>query len=358
MKSYVVSGTARSGTSLMMTVLLNALGEERLIGYKFPQFEKYLERLESENDAEYKMRIYTEESGPFFKEKNEKSRKMNPMGFWEEPSCVVSGLYYGQNKLDVINKITNSKNQPYLKLDGRGLPRSNPMYIDKVIFMLRNPHEVAKSQENLIRDSKYTMEDGKEIDLFENLIPNTPEMFIHTNIECAKWFIDNPSVNRITILYDDLIEKPEETIERIDKFLSDDKSDFSNSHKVIKKKLRRSTDFSSEYDDYDIWQEAELIYKFMMYEDYDNLINYTKNHNLEFVKRSRNWICPRYGQRVFYKTCEECMNNKNFRNKLKDFANRNKVDWKNKPCSYECAYKMNSELISIEESIKNNFWLD
>jgi len=355
MKTYIVSGTARSGTSLMMSILINALGEHRLIGYKFPQFEKYLEKLENETDEEYKIRIFNEEiANPLFQEKKNKSYEMNPMGFWEDPSCVVSGLYYNPNKLNIINKINSSKTPLILKLDGRGLPKSNPQYIDKVIFMLRNPHEVAKSQENLIRDSKYIMEDGSEIDLFENLKPNTPEMFINTNINCAKWFLENPDVNHITILYDDLLENPKETINKIHNFLSD--GDFTESYKLIKKKLRRSIDFSTEYDDYDLWKEAELVYQFMQYEDYEELIKYSNNKNLEFVKRNKNWICSRYGQRVFYKTCEQCINNKKFRNKLKEHAERIKNDWTNKPCSYECAYKLDGKLISIEESIKTNFW--
>lgn len=358
MKSYVVSGTARSGTSLMMSILLNGLGKHRLIGYKFPQFEKYLDKLENETNHEHLIRLFNESNNPLFKEKKQKAYEMNPQGFWEDPSCVVSGLHYIPSKLKIINKIKNAKEPQVLKLDGRGLPKSNPQYINKVIFMLRNPHEVAKSQENLIRDSKYKMEDGTEIDLFENLTPNTPEMFINTNINCAKWFVDNPKVKHITILYDDLLEKPEEVIDKIDKFLLDKNSNFKESYKLIRKKLRRSTNFSSEYDEYDLWKEAELVYQFMQYNDYKELIKYSQNNKLEFVKRNKNWICARYESRVFYKTCEQCINNKKFRNRLKNFAEKNKIDWANNPCSYECAFKLDNKLISIDESILNNFWKD
>lgn len=353
-KLYVVSGTARSGTSLMMNILRDGLGSDGLIGVKFPQEEMYKIQGDLETDAEYNYRIYIHENRPEFKKELNASRKMNPMGFWEDVSFTVSGLYFHPSKKKSIDKINACKVQPYAKLEARGLPVTDPNYLDKVVFMLRNPHEVAKSQEDLKRKGKYHLEDGTELDIFGSMKINTPEMFISTNIACAKWFIDNPEVKVKIILYDDLLADPASTVQAVGKFLED--GDFSNAHNVVRKKLRRSTDFTNEYDLNGLWDEAEIIYEHMMKGEFQAILDFANNNEREFNKISKHWLCARYNSRAFYKTCEECTSNKDFRdNVLRADAIKNGVDWENKPCAYECAYR-NKDLISIEESIKNNFW--
>lgn len=345
---YIVSGTARSGTSLMMSILVKAIGKHRLVGYQFPVEEFYLERLSNETDEMYKYRIYTHENDTNFLEDIKKSRQMNPIGFWEHPHFSVSGLNYQNVKIKIIDNIKNNSLTQIAKIESRGLPNTNPKYIDKVVYMVRDPHQVAKSQENLKRRNKFIIE-GTNTDIFENLNTNSPQMYIDTNIASAKWLLKN-KVPYLIVNYDDLIETPIDSINKIKHFIND--GNFKDTHTLIKKKLKRSTNFQNE-SKIPIWDEAEKVYDFVRNNNLKKLVDYAST-DLESIKNTKNWHCSRYGKQVFHKTCEMCISNIEFRKTL--IAHSNK-EWEKKPCAYECAYR-DKNLISIEDSIKNNFWVE
>ena len=59
----IVSGSQRSGTSLMMNCMLEALGEGRVRGSRFPNFRRRLVRHPTDTDAifSYKEHLYAQD---------------------------------------------------------------------------------------------------------------------------------------------------------------------------------------------------------------------------------------------------------------------------------------------------------
>ena len=356
-KIYSVSGSPRSGTSLMMNILVNTFGEERLIGEKFPQENKKVQKSENESDEHFQIRKYNfYKLNPDFDKELEEIKKLNPLGFYEHPFVTVKGLNYDPLKNNVIKRINNSNEKLFLKIESRGIINTNPIYIDKVIYMLRNPHQVAKSQERMSRDFKYKMIDNSEIDLFsDDKNFNSPELFIQSQINFANWVLDNDFENYIIIEYDELIQNKNETLNNIQNFLNE--GDFSKSENIINPRFKRSNKFDNEKsEDKELWKDAEKAYQLVYENKLKELIDYFENKKLEFNKKNQNWLCPRFGEYVNYKTCQNCKNNKEFRESLKEHANKKGIDWENEPCAFECGYDENNKPISIKKSIENNFW--
>lgn len=337
----VVSGCPRSGTSLMMDCLRIGLGEDRIVGHKFPQeerFENFKKKQPLENDNEYAVRMYTFEK--VYREKWEsdlkKSKDMNPNGFWE---CryTVEGVSW---HLGIKCKPTD-----ICKIVSNGLFHSDPKYIDKIIFMLRHPREVAKSQERL----------KGRIPFVENpedygLVVHSPEMFINVTVQAARWLKENNNIPILLVKFDDLLMNPDEQFKRIREFLGE--GDFSKH--PIQKKLYRS---KPEEIEHDLWKEAEYIYEKMQEQNYDDIIKFATDNRKKIRKEADEYFCLRSMRYVPYNLCVACKNEESVRNNLKKEAERQKVEWKNEPCVFECAYAQDRELINIDESIKNNFWI-
>ena len=75
----VVSGCPRSGTSLMMESLRRALGEDRILGIRFPfsdRAAKLSERREDEENGEYAVRKYLMEKYQKSSEARETAKKL------------------------------------------------------------------------------------------------------------------------------------------------------------------------------------------------------------------------------------------------------------------------------------------
>lgn len=356
-KLYVVSGCPRSGTSLMMDCLRVALGEKRMLGSKFPMEQhrqKFLEQRDFEPDSEYSWRIYL---GNFLepdqKEKIKKSIDLNPNGFFEHESFSVRGLWYNELTKDSINQIKNAKKSCFGKIVSQGLLNSNPELIKKVIFMIRNPYSVAKSQERLIRNGKFVLQNGRTIDIYKDTKVNTPEMFIAVTLQATKWILDNPNIAIHYIEYDDLVSNPLSTLLKVKDFLGE--GDFEKASKVIDPNLRRS---ESEKKPNDLWEDADLIYNMFKKQDYNNLLTIFSDKKRAINRRNNNWLCIRYGESTSEVYCKTCKRSKEFRDSLKTHAQKRGIDWTDKPCAYECAFDLDNPMISIEESIKNNFWKD
>ncbi len=114
----VVTGEPRSGTSLMMRIV-DSLGME-IAGDQLPGGDK--------RD----------------KKSKERSDYLNPEGFWEIGGVVSRGIHSEEQALEYKDKA--------IKLVTNGLSHTiKPVIdkIDKVIFCLRNPREVAQSQKKL-----------------------------------------------------------------------------------------------------------------------------------------------------------------------------------------------------------------
>jgi Sulfotransferase family len=348
----IVSGCPRSGTSLCMSILIQALGDKFLFGDKFPQ-EKQLEQLnkqKTETEDEFKMRIYTMDKLGIIEEQKsriEHSTKMNPMGFWEDGRISVSGVRYNQRTKDIIKELRENKDNNYLaKIVSQGLMDSDPDLIGKVIFMIRNPYEVAKSQEDLVINGKFSYK-GKEIDLFENDKPHSPNMFINVTTRAARFFLENPDLEFEVVEYEDLILNAKETIKKISEFI--DEGDFSKGHELIKPELYRSKTYDKKGE---IWEEAVKIYELFKERKFQDIIDLEKKG---YDKTTKYWFCLRANAQTIDAHCQACFNDGKFLTSIREQATKDNVDWGNLPCVYECGYR-NKDIISVEESIKNNHW--
>jgi hypothetical protein len=335
----------------MMDIFRHALGEERMLGFKFNrrvEEEKPLEGrpLAVKTYVEYRRKI----DGTSEPEKRELDEDMNPNGFWEDGRFTVRGLTYRKSTKEVLQEIRNAEESLFAKIVSRGLLRTNPDYVDKVVYMLRHPRAVAKSQERLKRGSFVTI-DGEPFNIDSEVI-HTPEMFITSCIAAAEWFMENPDIPLFMVNFDDLIEEPEETVIGIATFIRES-GEFVKASKVVDPKLRRSYPEAVENS---LWGEAEAAYKFMENQAFEQLLEYFDDTKRLIHRESRAWECVRFEGPTCEKQCQLCKVNKEYRDSLKMHADEQGIPWRERPCAFEVAFDLDSSLISIEESIRNNFW--
>ena len=333
----VISGCPRSGTSLMMLCLKNAIGEDKIIGEKWPN---RIKKGQNESEENFQKRKYIRD---FFKteeeEKREKhSENMNPNGFWE---CryTVQGIQWHPNMPKIKDK--------YVKIVNQGLSRSDPDYIGKVLIMNRHPRKVAKSQENIIQMPMLS------IDEKENIKVHTPKMYCNTFMSLSHWITNNKKESNIKVIdYDDLVSTPNEILKEINLFFNE--GDFSNH--PINSNLKRS---NPEKIDHHLWEHAENIYELVKNYKWKEIVEYGQKHRKDFIKEDVSTPCTRLGRTVSYNECQMCLLKKHefLFNSIKQAEQRG-IDWKNQPCMYRCLKDIDNELISMNESVKNNHWID
>lgn len=354
---YVVSGCPRSGTSLMMDCLRVALGDDRLLGKKFPQLERLLkqrERRERESDEEFEMRTYMNQ---FLLEPKiaeaERTRDLNPNGFFEDGRFTVTGLAYNINTANLIKRIKESEKPFFGKIVSQGLNDTDPELIEKVVFMLRDPYSVAKSQERLKRQGIYKLEDGRVIDIFKDMTIHTPEMFINVTLEAASWIERHPDIPIHVVNYDELIEKPLETLKKVEEFLGE--GDFETASKNINPKLRRSND---QKEDHSLWEDAEIVYTWFKDGKYKELLQIFSDKTRAIHVKNRQWLCPRAMVPVSDDHCKTCKVSSEFRKSFIVHADKAGIPWKERPCAYDVAYRQDKKFVSIDESINSNHFLE
>ena len=338
----VVSGCPRSGTSLMMDCLRIALGDDRILGHKFPQEESVIEskkRREDETDDHYKARMYMIRRMIILSGKEsdmERTRDLNPNGFWE---CryTVQGIHWHRG-IEV-------KETDVCKIVSQGLFRSDPKYVDKVIFMARNPRQVAKSQERLRRIPFVSPEEE------EGMKIHTPEMFINVTFQAAKWMKENPEKPILIVDFDNLISHPDETLEKIREFLGG--GDFSGH--PINPKLKRSYPEDIEND---LWPHAEKMYSYLLEERWEDIIKYYEDNSDQITKDKRSVFCTRLNRNMVYNECLNCHESRDMRRNLRTQSEQSGIGWRFEPCMFDCLISLEAPLIPIEKSIVNNFWIE
>ena len=354
---YVVSGCPRSGTSLMMDILREVFGEDRILGKKFNQetFEdKYEKQQENETDEQYSARMYVYQKNKDpkeiqkRKEKQKKIKNMNPNGFWEM-LYTVEGCHYRFQDSDRLEKLLTEEKKSICKIVSQGLILSDPQYIDKIIYMVRHPRSVAKSQENLERQFLFSEELAPQINNKKIKI-HSPEMYINVTTSASMWLDKYSDIDVIFVHFDDLISNPKETLLKIQDFLGE--GDFEKAVSRINPKLKRS--YPQEIIS-DFWEDAEFIYENFTKQNYKEIIDYMKDFRRAIHRKNNKIYCCRLGRTVIEDECLICMNSEQTRNNFKKAAKKRNIDWKNEPCIFECGYK-DKDNISIEESIMNNFW--
>lgn len=342
----IVSGCPRSGTSLMMDCLRLALGEDRILGEKFPQ-EGKRDRKDAETEAEEPALLAINE---YLKQKRKtletggkdlkEFRDMNPNGFWE---CryTVRGVVWHMGIEDICQA------EKVCKVVSQGLTNTNPQFVDKMIFMIRHPREVAKSQERLVRGGSRVIDRGiKKLGKV-----HTPEMFINVTISAAMWLQQYPQTNVLFVNHADLLADPDAELERVKTFLGE--GDFIGH--PVEKNLHRS---KPEEIEHELWAEAEKIYDLFCAADFAGIVEYAKDARRAASRLQVRFKCPRMAETVSYAQCRVCATDKTTAENFKIKAINNEVDWRKEPCLFECGINLDGEQKTIEESIATNTWVE
>lgn len=347
----LVSGCPRSGTSLMMDIMRSVFGKDRVLGKKFPQEERAArlgKQQPGETDGQFKVRQYIEKKNRLkerLEQEMQQTKDLNPNGFWEM-LYTVQGCHYRFWDRKRLEKIKKAK-KPYIcKVVSQGLINTDPQYVDKVIFMLRSPRAVAKSQERLKRAFPFDKESG--------LTLHTPEMFLSVTYSAAQWLHEHPHIPVKTVEFDALVENPKQVLREIAAFIGE--GDWADAYKRINPKLRRSSTGGAH--ERDIWREAEDLYALMVQQDYKGVMDYIQTKGDATKKQNSQIYCSRLQTYMAYAECLSCHESENFvRNKINQ-AEKTNIDWRTEPCLFECGADIGREnYIEIEDSIKNNHWL-
>jgi len=348
----VISGVPRSGTSVCTNIVLEMLGEDRLIGSKFMGRDKEGQgrKLPSPRTLspiqEYVKNKRIVKRGlpiarnPEKKRDFEDMKDMNPKGFYECP-FTVQGLYWRPQVHDLMKRVDNLESEPFCKIVSNGLLKSDPTKISKIVYMLRDPHEVAKSQEKLVRQME--LPDGEKI--------HSPDFFISATVQFCKWAVQYAQDVKILIInHGDLLSNPVDQVDSIAGFLG---VASNNAASIVESKLHRSKPQDIPHPQ---WKDADRIYELMQASGFQGVLDYMKDPTLETHKQRAKFHCHRFGATVVKPQCEACRSNPVVRANFKKTAKKKKIDWKNEPCAFECGAVAGVEPISIDESISRNHW--
>jgi hypothetical protein len=357
----IVSGCPRSGTSLTMDILREAVGDDNIMGSKFPQDMKDIEQGEGESDAHFAVRQYYHAQSKAQREQNKRDnyKDLNPNGFWECRYSVMGiGSAYGTQRYNyfhqqALNDIYENKKDTICKIVSQGLLTSDQRYIDKVIYLIRHPRNVAKSQERLQRGFDIEV-DGEVKNIFEgeDMVIHTPEMYIGVTLQACRWILDNPDTPILFIKFDDIQSSPDTEIDKIAEFVG--YGDFEKARGVVSPKLNRSNQEDIEHH---LWKDAELVYDMFLEGKYEELLEEFTDPNKQYNRLNTRWTCVRSNTVVNCFDCEKCVSNPMIRENAKDKARILKIDYMQKPCVYECGLNVDEENPkTIEESINNNTW--
>jgi hypothetical protein len=340
-----------------MNIMQDILGKDKMIGHKFPmivQGRAAAEKATDEDKKAFLEYLYSVKD----LEKSNKIKELNPNGFWEDGRFSVTGLAYKESTRGLVSDILKSADTKFCKIVSSGLNNTDPTLVDKIIYVIRDPHEVAKSQEKLRREGTFINSEGKRINLFEDMTINTPMMFIQSVISWAKFVLDNTTIPILYVQHQRLMTEPKEEVNKIIKFVGKrvipNKRKAKKAHNIVDTSLYRSKVLEDKPSG--LWEEAYVMYSFLVANTPKMALKYISNPKLQFNRATSRWICSRVRLPMIHAHCIGCKSNKEFREQLKTEGERNNADWKNEPCAYEVAYDLDNPHISIKESIKNNFW--
>ncbi len=366
-----------------MTLIMRTIfGDESIAGYKWPMEIFNLPKLPDENEHSYKCREWVARKKHEKRLEDKKYKDMNPDGFWEG-AWTVAGLRISLANQDFVRE-QNKKGSHICKIVSGGLRKSNPKYIKQIIYMLRPPREVAKSQERLTRHGIVQPGTPQRVDdeITEVDKVHSPEKFIKDTVAACIFFMKNPKIPIHFIRYGDLIMSPMETLERLGEKL---RVDMSKANDVINPKLKRS---EPENVPNHLWDDADYIYNKLseasdLYDSRNkkgylaclqSIVDFVKSDKSKFRKSKIFFVCPRKNGKVNNLMCDVCRSNvdvmKQYKKTRMALDQReqercesegvkyiNNMPWDESPCLYECGMDIERDtFVSIEDSIKENFW--
>lgn len=351
----VVSGCPRSGTSLMMQILRASLGEDAIFGAKFPQErhqEEVQKRLPRETDAQHAYRMYALSLEP--KPDLSSSKDLNPDGFWECP-FTTRGVFYRPDMEGTLNELLAARDGRVCKIVSQGLACSDPRFVDRVILLARHPREVAKSQERLKRELKFKFPDGNVRDLFEGHTIHSPEMFIEVTLAALRWLSAHPEIPVLVVRHEELLADPFGIVRRVSEFVGrGSEESWASGAAEVKQSLHRS---HPEDKPSRLWDDAERVYDLLLRLDYAGARAFVEDRTREVHKENRRWMCVRSEQLAVAALCRSCRTTA-LRDQLRAQAEKAGVPWRERPCAYEVAYGPEDSLISMEQSIAKNSWME
>lgn len=359
----IVSGCPRSGTSLTMLLMSKILGEDRILGDKFPrEFRvKQMEEMLEKKDITKRERAMIYNRLKEWKKNSkrrdtavEHSRMMNPNGFWEDGRFSVSGLKWQFRFKEELEGYLTEEKSTCIKIVSQGLIPTDPRFIGKIVYLIRHPRNVAKSQENLVTDLDQMFGDKNTLKM------HTPKMYLNVTAQASRFFLAYPNADVKFVLYDDLISNPEETVKNICEFIDEDPiKGWEKSKGVINPSLNRSKiDYSIENK---LWDDSEKVYELFLEKKYQEIIDLSVSIRSATRQENTQWVCSRSDMGVNKEMCESCRSNPTTKDSFKKTAMAKAIDWRNQPCLFECGMDLirdEDELLSIEESIEYNFWED
>jgi len=341
-RMYIVSGCPRSGTSMMMKIMEHVYGADRILGKKWP---KKKERKVKRNEIqEYIHNKLTAQNNRAML----RARDMNPNGYYEM-DFSVRGILYSPRHEKLLNEILEDEKPRICKIVSQGLAASDPKYIDKIIYMSRDPRAVAKSQERLGRNSPMDPESAPTSNGKKVLIRDIA-MFVSVTTRAAKWIINHSDIPVIVMNYNCLLDDPVNELLRLQEFMGE--GDFSSANQFIDTSLRRSAPEDIEGE--------EASYAMGLYEALNNSdFGAIRQAHLDKIKepsRINTWFCTRTGRRMEANECHLCKTHIHTALNFISTATRKGICWETEPCAYECGVD-GSEGIDIASSITNNHWV-
>jgi len=376
----LVSGCPRSGTSLCMDIQRVAHGEDVILGEKFPQEarkvmrEEMRERKDDESEYAHNIRSYMMQKQDRHQDlqmssDEDKWRDMNPEGFWEM-AFTVGGIIYHPQYREMLHDVVSGKDTKICKVVSQGLFSSDPMYIGKIIYMLRHPRAVAKSQERLTRGFEIITQDGRKQNIFEDMVIHTPEMFISVTGMAARFLLNNPDIPIHFFHFEELVENPDAVLKEMSDFVGF--GDYEKGNSVIQPKLNRSKheDIPSA-----LWEDAEYVYDEIctVARKYNSgdieganphleaIIERVMDPRCQFSREKKSWRCYRAKKNVNESICRLCISNPETRGNFLKHSEQEigKVadHWSQEPCLFECGLDLDrDDYLTLEESVKYNFW--
>lgn len=346
----VVSGCPRSGTSLTMDLIATAIGEDRIVGRPFPQAERIeaaTQRRPGETDAAWRCRLYAnQETYARARAEATESRDLNPHGFWEHPRYTVTGIQWADPAppADAVCKIVSA-----------GLARSNPAYVDRIVYLIRDPAAVARSQERLRRGVPFAGRAGRPIDQ-RQLRVNSPAAYIADHAAAARWILRharNRPIHRVD--FDKLIAQPEPQVSALIRFV-DDAGDVRAAVKRVDRKLRRSHD--GQAGDDSAWKTARTVYAALRRGDWQAVVDAADQHAAA-AGNARPFRCTRWGGIVTAHNCRLCLSDPTVRANMRRTATRRGVDWRREPCLWACGMDPHATTpLTFDQSIAANHWVE
>ena len=385
-----------------MAICLAVFGEEYVWGQKFPRHSRedlrkmMLEQQEGEGLAQWQCRRFIAEKANATSDARVPKHvrdfeDLNPEGFWEM-AFSVTGItpyamqqegpaYFSPQLQSLLDQLDDGVFR-VMKVVSQGLLPSNPKYIGKILYSIRHPRAVAKSQERLERGFKYIGDDGQSHNAFEDKKVHTPEMYIQVTKMAAIFLLRNPEIPVHFHHFEDLLADPKEVIDRIGAFVGH--GDFTKAYDIVQQKLNRS---KHEEDDSPLWEDALPVYEHFcaaasvintyIGDDPEKtkevrkeaaphlmaLLEYLSDRRRSINREKRKWLCYRAKHEVSEAICKECIAGLPTQDNLKFYSEQNPSQlgvtkhWSEEPCLWECGMDPDREdYVTIEDSVKKNFW--